>query len=231
MEIAEIYRNIHLIFASLTNQFYMKTKYIVLGILSIILIFSGCHGCRVYSVLVDKDENVNSGWSQVQNVYQRRADLAQEIVDVVSRSANFEKSTLTEVIQARQQVTNIKVDPSNPESFKQFDQAQSGLASALSRLMVVIERYPELKTTDQFAKFQDQMEGSENRIATERMEYTNRVQDYNKYRRKPVFPVLTASVFGFEAKPYFEASQKAQSAPDINSRFKENDEAIKSVNQ
>lgn len=196
-----------------------------------IVLMGGCNGCSTYSSLVNKEEDCNGKWAQVQNVYQRRADLAQQVVDIVSRSANFEKSTLAEVIQARQQVTNINVDPSDPNSFKQFEAAQGQLQSALSRLMVVVEKYPELKTTDQFATFQSQMEGSENRIATERKTYTEAVQSYNKYRRQPVFPALMSSIFGFEARPYFEATQAAQSSPDINGRFELNEKSIKEANQ
>jgi LemA protein len=206
-------------------------KWIWVGIISVIVLIGGCNGCGTYSSLVNMEEDCNGKWAQVQNVYQRRADLAQQVVDIVSRSANFEKSTLTEVIAARQQVTNINVDPSDPNSFKQFEAAQGQLQGALSRLMVVVEKYPDLKTTGQFATFQSQMEGSENRITTERKTYTDYVQSYNKFRRQPVFPILMSSMFGFEARPYFEASQAAQSSPDINGRFQLNEKTLNQTNR
>lgn len=169
-----------------------------------------------YNGLVNKEEQVEGAWAQVENVYQRRADLIPNLVNTVKGAADFEKSTLNAVIEARAKATSINVDPSNlsPEAIQQFQEAQAGLSSALSRLMVVVERYPELKATQNFSQLQAQLEGTENRIAVERRRFNEVVQEYNsKIRRVP--GNILAGIFGFERKGYFEAEQGAEKAPEV----------------
>lgn len=169
-----------------------------------------------YNGLVNKQEKTEAAWAQVENVYQRRADLIPNLVNTVKGAANFEKSTLTEVIEARSKATSVNVDPSNltPESIAQFQKAQEGLSSALSRLMVVVERYPELKATQNFSQLQAQLEGTENRIAVERRRFNEVVQDYNTSIRR--FPgVIIASIMGFDRKGYFEAEEGSEKAPEV----------------
>lgn len=184
-------------------------------ILLIILPFIG-----MYNGLVGKDEKAAESWAQVQNVYQRRADLVPQLVATVKGAADFEKSTLTEVVNARANATSVKVDPANatPEQLKAFQAAQDQLSSSLSRLLVTIERYPELKATKNFQDLQAQLEGTENRIAVERKKFNETVQDYNKAIR--VFPRnIVASMFGFEKRAYFEATPGAEKAPEIEFNF------------
>lgn len=169
-----------------------------------------------YNNLVSKDEGVNSAWAQVENVYQRRLDLIPNLVSTVQGYANFEKSTLTQVIEARSKATQMTISPKNlnAESLKQFEQAQGNLSSALARLMVVVERYPDLKANQNFLELQAQLEGTENRIAVERKKFNEVAQDYNTYLRR--FPKnIVASMFGFEKKAYFKAEAKAEKAPKV----------------
>jgi LemA protein len=169
-----------------------------------------------YNNLVVQDEQVTAAWSQVENVYQRRADLIPNLVNTVKGYADFEKETLTGVIEARSKATSVTIDPSklNAANLAQFQQAQDGLSSALSRLMVVVERYPDLKANQNFMDLQAQLEGTENRITTERMKFNQAVQSYNTMMRK--FPMnLFASMFGFETKAYFKSEQGAEKAPEV----------------
>ena len=169
-----------------------------------------------YNSMVQKEESVSSQWAQVQNVYQRRSDLIPNLVNTVKGYADFEKSTLTAVIEARAKATSINIDPTklNAESFKQFQQAQDGLQSALGRLMVVVEKYPDLKANQNFLELQSQLEGTENRITIERMKFNDLTKDYNAYIRS--FPQLMfAKMFGFSSKPYFEATVGADKAPEV----------------
>jgi len=162
------------------------------------------------------EEGVTSQWAQVENVYQRRADLIPNLVNTVKGYATFEKETLTQVIEARSRATQVTVNPANltPEALQQFQQAQGGLSSALSRLMVVVERYPELKANQSFLELQAQLEGSENRIAVERNKFNETVLRYNAYIRS--FPNnIVASIFNFEKKPYFEADKGAEKVPEV----------------
>lgn len=162
------------------------------------------------------DEAVSAQWGQVENVYQRRADLIPNLVNTVKGYAQHEQETLTGVIEARSQATAVKIDPKNltPESIQQFQQAQDGLSSALSRLMVVVERYPDLKANQNFMDLQAQLEGTENRITVERMKFNEATQQYNAYIRK--FPALiTAAIFGFDKKAYFEAQKGSEKAPEV----------------
>src|SRR5688572_20138967 len=175
-----------------------------------------------YNSLVRKSQAVDQQWAQVQSVYQRRADLIPNLVSTVSGAANFEKSTLTEVTNARASVGQVKVDPSNaptdPAQLAAFEQAQGALTSALSRLLVVVERYPELRSNENFLNLQAQLEGTENRISVERGKFNTTVQQYNTAVRS--FPsVLYAGVFGFREKPYFSGTPQAQAPPGVQFDF------------
>jgi len=188
---------------------------ILIVVIAIIVILVGW-GTRIYNNLVTQDENVGKAWANVENVYQRRADLIPNLVATVKGVANFEKQTLTDVIEARAKATSVTVDPSNlnAQSLQQFQAAQDGLSSALSRLMVVVERYPELKATQNFMELQAQLEGTENRIAVERMKFNEAAQAYNTYIRR--FPAtIFAGMFGFEKKAYFEAQEGAETTPKV----------------
>lgn len=192
---------------------------LVLGIvaLAIIAIAGGS-----YNRLVQRSQAVDSQWAQVQNDYQRRADLVPNLVATVSGAANFEKSTLTEITQARASVGQVKIDPSkapsDPASLAAFDQAQGQLSSALSRLLVVVERYPELKATANFRDLQAQLEGTENRIAVARRDFNEAIQAYNTAVKS--FPaVFYAGMLGFRDKPYFAAAPGADTAPKVQFNF------------
>ena len=170
-----------------------------------------------YNSLVGADEGVKSAWSQVENVYQRRADLIPNLVATVKGVANFEKSTLTAVIEARAKATQIVLSPevvNDPAKFRQFQAAQGELSSALARLLAVAESYPELKANQNFLELQSQLEGTENRIAVERRRFNETVQDYNTAVR--VFPAsVVASMRGFAPKAFFEADAGAEKAPTV----------------
>jgi len=186
----------------------------VIILLAAIMIFSGV---SKYNKLVSLEENVNEKWSQVENVYQRRADLIPNLVNTVKGYAEHEQQTLTKVIEARSKATSVDVDPNNlnPQALQKFQQAQNGLSSALSRLMVVVERYPDLKASQNFRDLQAQLEGTENRIAVERRKFNQAARKYNTAIRK--FPTnLIANSMGFEKKAYFEADQGAEEAPEVN---------------
>ncbi len=188
-----------------------KLKIVLLAAVGAVL-FSSCG----YNKMVTMEEQVTSQWAQVENVYQRRADLIPNLVNTVKGYAAHEKETLEGVIEARSKATSVNIDPSKltPESIQQFNQAQEGLSSALSRLMVVVERYPDLKANQNFLDLQAQLEGTENRITVERMKFNETTQNYNAYIRK--FPqVIYAGWFGFEKKAYFEAQQGAEKAPEV----------------
>lgn len=166
--------------------------------------------------MVEKQELIEGQWAQVENSYQRRADLIPNLVNTVKGYAEFEKSTLTEVIEARSKATSVQIDPDKltPENIAKFEQAQAGLSSALSRLLVVAEQYPNLKANQNFLELQAQLEGTENRIAVERNKFNEAVRDYNTYIRK--FPNnMMAGMFGFEKKAYFEAKEGAENPPEV----------------
>lgn len=188
---------------------------ITLNILIISLLSSFLSSCG-YNSIVEKDENVKAKWGQVQNQYQRRADLIPNLVKTVKGAAAHEKDVLVAVTEARSKATSINVDPSKltPEAIKNFQKAQDGLSSALSRLLVVIEKYPDLKTNQNFLNLQVQLEGTENRITTERMRFNEAVQDYNSYIRK-VPQIIVANMTGFEQKGYFESKPGAEDVPDV----------------
>ena len=194
----------------------MKKSWIIIGVIIIAVVILFRLFVSPYNNMVKMEEGVTSQWAQVENVYQRRADLIPNLVNTVKGYATFEKETLTQVIEARSRATQVTVNPANltPEALQQFQQAQGGLSSALSRLMVVVERYPELKANQSFLELQAQLEGSENRIAVERNKFNETVQRYNAYIRS--FPNnIVASIFNFEKKPYFEADKGAETVPEV----------------
>lgn len=169
-----------------------------------------------YNSMVEKQETVVSQWAQVENVYQRRADLIPNLVNTVKGYADFEKSTLSEVIEARSKASSIQVNAEdlNPESIAKFQAAQSQLSGALSRLLVTVERYPDLKANQNFLELQAQLEGTENRITVERQKFNEVTKDYNTYIKQ--FPrVIYAGWFDFEKKGYFEAESGAEEAPKV----------------
>src|SRR6266571_2917727 len=194
----------------------------LLLILLFVVFVAGLFFWGTYNRLVTLDQNVNKKWAQVQNVYQRRADLIPNLVNTVQGAANFEKSTLTEVTNARASVGRVQIDPNHaPEDaakLQEFQQAQGQLSNALSRLLVVSERYPELRATQNFQSLQAQLEGTENRISVERGNFNSSVQDYNTAVR--TFPTnLFAGMFGFRQRPFFEAQAGTEKAPTVNFNF------------
>jgi LemA protein len=179
-----------------------------------LLLFS-LSGCS-YNTMVSLDENVKNKWAVVQSSYQRRADLIPNLVNTVKGAAEFEKSTLTQVIEARANATSIKIDPANltPENIQKFQQAQDALSGSLSRLIATAEAYPQLKANQNFLELQAQLEGTENRIGVARNDFNQSVNEYNSKIRS--FPAnITAGIFGFKQKGYFEASAAAQNAPTV----------------
>lgn len=194
----------------------MKTVWIVLIVIGAFLLITVMSVIGKYNTMVDKSESVDSAWSQVENVYQRRADLIPNLVNTVKGYASHEKETLESVIEARSKATSTNIDAGNmtPQQMQAFQANQAGLSSALSKLMVVVERYPDLKANQNFLDLQAQLEGTENRIAVERKRYNDVAKSYNAYIRK--FPtVIIANMMGFEKKLYFEADQGAEIAPEV----------------
>jgi LemA protein len=177
-------------------------------------------GCG-YNSLVQMDEKVNQAWSQVENQYQRRADLIPNLVKTVQGYADFEKGVLVEVTELRSKVGQIKLsadDLTDEDKFKKFQEAQDQLSGALSRLLVVAENYPQLKANENFLQLQTQLEGTENRIAVERKKFNEAVQEYNTSIRS--FPTLiTAKIFGFKDKQYFKSAPGTEKPPDVNFDF------------
>jgi LemA protein len=189
-----------------------------LGVLVVAAIIIVLSVAGTYNSLVQLDQKVQSQWAQVENQYQRRADLVPNLVETVKGAADFEKSTFTAVTEARAKVGQVQIsaDKLNPDTFAKFQQAQDGLSSALSRLLVVMEKYPDLKATENFKELQAQLEGTENRIAVERMRFNEAAQAFNTKRMS--FPtVLIAGFFGsrFAEKPYFKAQAGAETAPKV----------------
>lgn len=178
--------------------------------------------CGSYNRLIALNQNVDKKWADVQSVYQRRADLIPNLVNTVQGAANFEKSTLTDVINARASVGQVKIDPTKAPTdaaqLQAFQQAQGQLSNALSRLLVVSERYPELRATQAFQNLQVQLEGTENRISVERNNFNGAVQEYNTAVQ--TFPTLIlAKMFGFQTRPFFTAQAGAERAPTVNFNF------------
>jgi LemA protein len=187
--------------------------WIIIAAIALVLIL---WGVRRYNNFVTLDEGVTNQWSNVENVYQRRADLIPNLVNTVKGYADFEQETLTQVIEARAKATSVNVDANNltPESIAAFQQAQEGLGNALSRLLVTIERYPELKANQNFLELQSQLEGTENRIAVERRKFNETVRGYNTATRR--FPAnIIAGLGGFDQKGYFEAADGSETAPVV----------------
>lgn len=169
-----------------------------------------------YNSMVEKDEGVASAWANVETQYQRRSDLIPNLVNVVKGYAEFEQETLTQVVEARSKATSITLntDDLTPENIAKFQEAQDQLSGALSRLLVTVERYPDLKANEQFSQLQAQLEGTENRISVARNNYNENVRDYNTYTRK--FPQnIVAGIFNFDQKGYFEADAGTQKAPTV----------------
>lgn len=192
-------------------------KWIILIVLATVVILGGSILKNSYNDLVKAEEEINSVWANVESSYQRRADLIPNLVNTVKGQANFEKETLTNVIEARAKATQTKIDPSNAteEQLAKFQQAQQGLNSALSHLLVSVEKYPELKAHEAFLNLQAQLEGTENRINVERNNFNNAVKEYNKQVRQ--FPTkLSAMLFGFQPKPQFKAEAGSEKAPVVN---------------
>ena len=195
----------------------MSTRNIVLiSIVALILLLGGC-GCSGYNGLVQKDQNVKSKWANVESDYQRRSDLVPNLVNTVKGAANFEQETLTQVIEARSKATQTTVNAGDlsPEKIAAFQKAQGQLSGAIGRLLVSVERYPELKATEAFRDLQAQLEGTENRIKVSRNDFNAAVQDYNTSVKK--FPmVLFSGIFGFTEKGYFTADAGAEKAPTVD---------------
>lgn len=190
----------------------MKTIQRLLYALVLVPFFTSCG----YNTMVEMSEGVDAQWAQVQNVYQRRADLIPNLVNTVKGYAEHEKETLQGVIEARSKATSVTIDAGslNEANLAQFQQAQSGLTQALSKLMVVMERYPDLKANQNFLELQAQLEGTENRITVERQKFNDATKNYNAYIKK--FPrVIYASWFDFEKKPYFQAEAGSEKAPVV----------------
>src|SRR5215813_1680870 len=193
----------------------------VIGAIVVVLLIFGGAIASTYNSLVTLDQRVQSQWAQVENQYQRRADLVPNLVATVKGAANFEQSTLTAVTEARSRVGQVTTGAvenvaRDPQAFARFQQAQDALSSALSRLMVVVERYPELKATQNFRELQAQLEGTENRITVERMRFNEAAQAFNT--KRDTFPtVLVAGFFGsgFQEKPYFKSQAGAEKAPEV----------------
>lgn len=193
----------------------MNIKTIIgIGVAALLVFF----GISKYNTLVEKQQAVNQSWAQVENQYQRRADLIPNLVNTVKGAADFEKQTLTDVIEARSKASSIQVsadDLNNPQKVQQFQQAQQQLSGALSRLLVTVEKYPELKANQNFRDLQVQLEGTENRISTERQRFNEAVESYNTTVKR--FPTnVFAGLFGFEEKAFFKADEGASEAPEVN---------------
>jgi LemA protein len=194
----------------------MKKTWIILAVIAVLLLVAYSSVKNSYNSMVSMEEGVTAQWSQVENVYQRRTDLIPNLVNTVKGYADFEQETLTQVIEARAKATSVNINPDklDAQSIQNFQNAQSGLSSALSKLMVVVEKYPDLKANLGFLDLQAQLEGTENRITVERMKFNESAQAYNTFIR--TFPKnIFAGMFGFEKKAYFEAEAGAEKAPEV----------------
>lgn len=201
----------------------MKTWFTrIAEIAGLLLLAFNLTSCGSYNRLIALSQNVDKKWADVQSVYQRRADLIPNLVNTVQGAANFEKSTLTDVINARASATQVRIDPSkaptDPQQLAQFQAAQNQLSGALGRLLAVAENYPQLRATENFQNLQVQLEGTENRISVERNNFNGAVQEYNTAVQ--MFPTnLLAKAFGFQTKPFFNAQPGAERAPTVNFNF------------
>jgi LemA protein len=206
----------------LTAMSFGKILLVILGAIVALVVVVGLWVAGISNRLVTLQQGTDAAWAQVQNVYQRRADLIPNLVNTVAGAANFEKSTLTEVTAARASVGQVQLPagtaPTDPAQFAQFERAQGQLGSALSRLLVVSERYPELRATANFRDLQVQLEGAENRISVERGRFNDAVQAYNTAIKR--FPAaIFAGMFGHTPRPYFTASAGADRAPEVKFDF------------
>jgi len=194
----------------------MKSRNLILiVVIALILILGGC-GCSGYNKMVSEDENVKAKWANVQSDYQRRSDLIPNLVNTVKGAANFEQTTLTRVTEARAKASSMQIDPNNltPENIQKFQQAQGELSSALSRLLVTVEAYPDLKSNANFMNLQAQLEGTENRIKVSRNDFNTSVQSYNNVVRR--FPNnIFSGMFGFKQKQPFQADPGSEKAPEV----------------
>ena len=192
----------------------MKKGLIIIGVIVVIaiILYSSIKG--TYNSMVTKDEAVSAAWAQVENAYQRRADLIPNLVNTVKGYATHEQETLQGVVEARAKATAVNINPSDPQAMQQFQQSQDQLSSSLSRLMMVVENYPDLKANQNFLDLQAQLEGTENRITVERKNFNDAAQDFNTYIRS--FPRnIYASIFNFQTKAYFQAQAGAEKAPEV----------------
>lgn len=189
-----------------------KIALIAMGAIFLMIILWTCNG---YNGLVSSDQGLQKVWGNVETNYQRRTDLYNSIIKIIEGSANFEKSTLKEVLEARSKATQIKVDINDPASLEAYQKAQTNLQGSFSRLMAVAESYPDLKTTKQFQGFQEQVERTENRINVARQDYNKAIESYNlKVKRFP--GNILAGIFGYSSKPYYRADKGTEKAPEIN---------------
>lgn len=196
----------------------MKSRTGLLVILGIIVLLF-FWGCNAYNGLIGVDQEVKTKWGAVETNYQRRTDLYNQVIKTISASANFEKSTLTEVIAARSRATSVNVDINDSASLARYQQAQAGLQSAFARLMAVAEAYPDLKSTKAFQDFQAQIEGTENRINVARQDYNSAVQNYNLRVKR--FPGnIFAGLFGFHEKAFYKANPGTENPPDTEFNIK-----------
>jgi len=194
-----------------------KIILVILGLILLVVAVGALMFGGVYNQLVAKEEGVNSAWAQVENVYQRRLDLVPNLVETVKGYAAHEQETFQNVVEARAKIAKMDVSPAvitNADQLARFQEAQTALSSALGRLLVVVERYPDLKASQNFLALQSQLEGTENRITVERRRFNEAAQDFNAYRRQ--FPNnAVASIFNFKSKVYFQADQDAKTAPQV----------------
>jgi LemA protein len=196
----------------------MTRNLTLIVILALVLVLGGC-GCTSYNGLVSADQSVKNSWSNVETNYQRRTDLYNSVIKTIEGSANFEKSTLKEVIEARAKATSVTVDINDPESLAKYQAAQGQLQSSFGRLMAVAEAYPDIKTTKSFQDFQTQIEGTENRINVARQDFNSTVNGYNL--KVKTFPNnIFAGVFHFAEKPYYKADPGSDKAPDVQFNIK-----------
>ena len=187
----------------------------VIIVILVILLFAGCGAYKTYNSLVGVDQDVQLKWGNVEANYQRRTDLYNTVIKTIEGSANFEKSTLTDVVQARAKATSVNVDISDPKSLAAYQNDQAGLQSSFSKLLAVVENYPDLKTTAAFQGFQVQIEGTENRINVARQDYNAAVQGYNL--KVKTFPNnIFAGIFGYHAKAFYKADEGSEKAPNVN---------------
>ncbi len=196
----------------------MKSRtglFIILGIVVLLLFW----GCGAYNNLIGVDQEVKTKWGNVETNYQRRTDLYSSVIKTIEGSANFEKGTLKEVIEARSKATSINVDINDPASLQKYQEAQAGLQSSFGKLLAVAEAYPDLKTTAAFQGFQAQIEGTENRINVARQDYNAAVQSYNL--KVKTFPNnIFAGIFGYHEKPFYKSDPGSEKAPDVEFNIK-----------